>query len=185
MGQHLPRLRGRRALTAVLLLVHAVRLVALLRRREELQRYVEDTIDHFGIRDRFRFSTAVETAVWDQDRAAYRVRTRDGEEHLFSAVVSCVGFLNRPRYPDWPGLGTFAGPKFHTARWEPEHDLAGRTVALVGTGSTAIQITAKLAEVAKHVDVYQREPGWIFPSACGTTARSAARSAGGRRSTGA
>jgi cation diffusion facilitator CzcD-associated flavoprotein CzcO len=129
----------------------------------ELQRYVEDVIDHFGIRENFRFSCPVQAAVWDEDRSVYELQLADGERHAFTAVVSCVGFLNQPRYPEWPGLDDFAGPRFHTARWEHEHDLAGKTVALVGTGSTAIQIAANVAEVADHLYVYQREPGWIFP----------------------
>jgi cation diffusion facilitator CzcD-associated flavoprotein CzcO len=129
----------------------------------ELQRYVHDTIDRFGIRSHFRFSCRVDSVIWDEARAGHRVRLADGSEHEFDAVVSCVGFLNRPRYPSWPGLDTFAGPRFHTARWEHDHDLVGKTIALVGTGSTAAQATRHLAEVASHLYVYQREPGWIVP----------------------
>ena len=132
-------------------------------RRVELQRYVEDTIDRFQIRDRFRFGCTVDSAAWDAAASRYRVRLATGEELAFNAVVSCVGLLNKPRFPDWPGLETFAGPSFHSARWEHEHELTGKTVALVGTGSTAIQIAANVAERAEHLYVYQREPGWIFP----------------------
>jgi cation diffusion facilitator CzcD-associated flavoprotein CzcO len=129
----------------------------------ELLRYVEDTIDHFGIRDRFRFGTRVVSAVWDDDRHHYTVTLDTGEELVADMVVSAVGLLSNPRYPDWPGLDDFEGPKFHTSRWEHEHDLRGRRIAFVGTGSTGGQVVPELAAVAGHLDVYQREPGWVLP----------------------
>jgi cation diffusion facilitator CzcD-associated flavoprotein CzcO len=85
-----------------------------------------------------------------------------GETVAANVVVSAVGMLNQPKLPDWPGLDSFRGPKFHTARWEHEHDLAGKTVAVVGTGSTAIQIVPAIAPVAAKVIQFQREPGWIM-----------------------
>ena len=78
-------------------------------------------------------------------------------------LVSAVGFLNVPRYPDWPGLADFDGPKFHTARWEHEHDLTGKVVAVVGTGSSATQIVPAIQPIVEQLYVFQREPGWIMP----------------------
>ena len=78
-------------------------------------------------------------------------------------LVSGVGFLNVPRYPDWPGLDDFEGPKFHTARWEHEHDLAGKVVAVVGTGSSATQVVPAIQPIVKQLYVFQREPGWVMP----------------------
>jgi cation diffusion facilitator CzcD-associated flavoprotein CzcO len=132
-------------------------------RQGELQQYVEDVIDRFGLRPHYRFSTPIERVVWDDARQAYDVTTGDGETATFEVVISAVGLLNQPRYPDWPGLDSFAGPAFHTARWEAEHDLTGRTVAVVGTGSTAAQIVPEIADDAGRVVVFQREPGWVVP----------------------
>lgn len=131
--------------------------------RPELQRYMEDTLDHFAIRRKFRFSCSVQRVTWDEQQAAYTVELASGEQEQFDAVVSCVGLLNRAILPDWPGIDSFAGPKFHTSQWEDQHDLRGKTVALVGTGSTGIQVTPHLAETADHLYIYQREPGWIIP----------------------
>ena len=78
-------------------------------------------------------------------------------------LISGVGFLNVPRYPDWPGLDDFDGPKFHTARWEHQHDLTGKVVAVVGTGSTATQIVPAIQPDVGHLYVFQREPGWVMP----------------------
>jgi len=67
------------------------------------------------------------------------------------------------RCPDWPGLEDFAGPKFHTSRWEHEHDLAGKRIGVVGTGSTACQVVPEIAKTAGMVYVFQRDPGWVMP----------------------
>jgi len=131
--------------------------------RDELQRYAEDTIDRFGIRDRFRFGCAVDGVEWDDAASAYRVTLADGSEHRAEVVVAAPGFLSRPKYPEWPGLDAFQGPVFHTARWRHEHDLKGKRVALVGTGSSGIQVTSHLARNSGHLYVFQREPGWIVP----------------------
>ena len=71
--------------------------------------------------------------------------------------------MNVPQYPTWPGLDSFTGPKFHTSRWEHEHDLTDKTVALVGTGSTASQIVPEIAPSVRKLYLFQREPGWVIP----------------------
>jgi cation diffusion facilitator CzcD-associated flavoprotein CzcO len=87
----------------------------------------------------------------------------DGTVDECHALVSAVGFLNVPRYPDWPGLDSFGGPAFHTARWEHQHDLAGKVVAVVGTGSSATQLVPAIQPIVEQLYVFQREPGWILP----------------------
>ena len=131
--------------------------------REELLQYLHEVADEWNLRNHARLGTRVMSAVWRQPAQQYTVRTDQGEEFDFDAVISALGLLNVPRYPEWPGLETFRGPKFHTARWEPEHDLTGKRVAVVGSGSTACQLVPALAKVAEHVSMFQREPGWIRP----------------------
>ncbi len=130
-------------------------------RQPELQRYAEDVIDRFGIRDRFRFGVAVREAVWDGDR--YRLALSDGTEAEAELLVSAVGMLSDPKLPDWPGLDGFAGPVFHTSRFDHDVDLAGKRVALIGTGSSACQLGPAIAPVVGRLDVYQREPGHVLP----------------------
>jgi cation diffusion facilitator CzcD-associated flavoprotein CzcO len=132
-------------------------------RQPELQKSVQATIDHFQIGDRFRYSTRVDSVEWQDERACYLVRTEQGDQQEFEAVVSCVGMLDVPKFPDWPGLDSFAGPCFHTARWEHQHDLRGKRVAFVGTGSTGSQAIPAIAPEVEHLYVFQREPGWILP----------------------
>ncbi len=131
-------------------------------RQAELQRYLEETIDEFGIRRHFVFGTEVAKVVWNETARTWSLH-RGGVVETFDYVVLAVGILNVPAIPSWPGMAEFAGPMFHTSRWEAEHDLTGKRVAIVGTGSTAAQVVPNLARAADHVYVFQREPGWINP----------------------
>lgn len=127
-----------------------------------LKQYVEDTIDHFDIRGHFQFNSKVERVTWIDELGSYRVTLTTGDDAIFTAVISCVGLLNNPNYPTWPGLNTFHGPKFHTARWDHGCDLENKTVAVVGTGSTSSQVVPAIAPTVKKLLVFQREPGWVF-----------------------
>ncbi|MEB4208660.1 NAD(P)/FAD-dependent oxidoreductase [Mycobacterium sp. 94-17] len=131
-------------------------------RQAELQQYLEDVVSEYGLRSHFRFDTAVDEISWDSTASSYQLRTKDGAMYTFRAVISAVGMLNIPNYPTWPGLDEFAGPKLHTARWQPI-DIAGKKVAVVGTGSSAVQVVPAIAGVAQRVKLFQREPGWIVP----------------------
>jgi cation diffusion facilitator CzcD-associated flavoprotein CzcO len=132
-------------------------------RQPELQKYLEETVDQFGLRPHLRLGVAVESAAWDDDRHVWTITLDDGRVDECHVLVSAVGFLNVPRYPDWPGLDTFAGPAFHTARWQHQHDLAGKVVAVVGTGSSASQIVPAIQPAVRELLVFQREPGWVLP----------------------
>ncbi|WP_433260986.1 flavin-containing monooxygenase [Actinosynnema sp. CS-041913] len=129
----------------------------------ELQEYAEHVLDRFDLRRHCRFRTRVESATWHEDTARYEVRLADGGTEWFDVVISCLGLLNVPRYPDWPGLDGFAGVQFHTARWDHGQDLAGKRVAVVGTGSTATQVVPAIAGQVDRLYVFQRQPGWIMP----------------------
>jgi cation diffusion facilitator CzcD-associated flavoprotein CzcO len=128
----------------------------------ELQGYMEAVVSEFGIGDNLQFNTDVRRVEWHEDKQHYSLYDAHGT-FLGDAniVVSAVGFLNDPQYPDWPGLDTFRGPKFHTARWESQHDLTGKRVAVVGSGSTATQVVPSIAGTAGEVLMFQREPGWV------------------------
>jgi cation diffusion facilitator CzcD-associated flavoprotein CzcO len=132
-------------------------------RQPDLHRYLEETVDDFGLRPHLRLGVGVERAVWDEAAHVYRLSLSTGEELPFHVLISATGFLNVPNIPTWPGLERFRGPCFHTSRWEHEHDLAGKTVAIVGTGSTASQIVPEVAPRVGKLLLFQREPGWVIP----------------------
>lgn len=129
----------------------------------ELLAYANEIVDRFGLRPLLRLGTKVDDLVWEEETRSYRLRTSTGEEHTFDVVITALGLLSNPRYPTWPGLDGFTGPVFHTSRWEPGHDLAGKRVAVVGTGSTAAQVVPAVAAAAGRLYVFQREPGWVEP----------------------
>jgi cation diffusion facilitator CzcD-associated flavoprotein CzcO len=130
---------------------------------KEIQAYVQSVIDEYGLGPHIRYGTRVEDAIWNDLEHYYSVTTSSGETHRFDVVVSALGLLNVPRYPQWPGLETFAGPKFHTARWEHQHDLHGKRVAVVGVGSTASQVVPAIAPDAGGVTVFVREAAYVMP----------------------
>jgi len=132
-------------------------------RQAELQKYLEETVDEYDLRPHLRLGVAVESATWDDDCHLWTVRLDDGSVEECHVLVSGVGFLNLPRYPDWPGLHEFEGPAFHTARWEHQHDLTGKVVAVVGTGSSASQLVPAIQPIVKKLYLFQREPGWVLP----------------------
>jgi cation diffusion facilitator CzcD-associated flavoprotein CzcO len=128
----------------------------------ELQKYLEEVVDHFGVRGHFRFNTTVRELRWSEQTHTYAITTDTGEELIAHAVVCGVGLLSVPRHPTWPGLDCFRGIKFHTARWEHEHDLTGKRVAVVGTGATASQVVPELSKIVDKLYLFQREPGWLI-----------------------
>ena len=129
----------------------------------ELLAYLENTVDKFHLRDNLRLNCRVTRVEWDAEDCSYIVSAEDGTSESYDVVVSAVGLLNNPRYPDWPGLSEFAGVKFHSARWNYDCDLTDKVVAVVGTGSTAAQIVPAIAPDVRKLYVYQRQPGWVVP----------------------
>jgi cation diffusion facilitator CzcD-associated flavoprotein CzcO len=132
-------------------------------RQPELQKYLEEAVDEFGLRPHLRLGVTVESAAWDDARHVWEVRLDDGSVDECHVLVSAVGFLNVPRYPDWPGLDGFTGAAFHTARWEHQHDLTGKVVAVAGTGSSSTQVVPAIQPVVERLYLFQREPGWVMP----------------------
>lgn len=128
----------------------------------EIQAYLEGVARRFGLADRIRLGTSVDSAAWDEDRRRWLLRTSAGE-HECDVLLTACGQLSVPKVPPLPGLDSFAGPAFHTARWRHDVPLEGRRVAVIGTGCSAIQVVPAIQPIVEHVDVYQRSPGWTFP----------------------
>lgn len=137
-------------------------------KRDELHAYFERCADKFGLRAALRLQTEVVRMryVDAESRWSVDVRSSDGAEETLTAnvVISAVGQLNRPNIPYIEGLDAFAGPLFHSARWQHEVDLAGKRVAVIGTGCSAVQLLPKTAEIAAKVSVFQRSPHWVSPN---------------------
>ena len=121
--------------------------------------------DTFGVRGDITFETEVRSLAWDEAASMWDI-TVDGPEGRrtlrSNAVITAVGFLNRPNMPEIPGMERFHGPSWHSARWPAEFDPKGKRVAVIGTGCTGYQMVPELALEAGHVTVFQRTPQWLF-----------------------
>jgi cation diffusion facilitator CzcD-associated flavoprotein CzcO len=129
----------------------------------EILRYLHGLADQHGLGPHLRLRTGVTSAEFDEGRGEWLLTFDNGDKQRARAVVSAVGQLNRPRLPDIPGRADFAGPAWHSARWDHDVDLAGRRVAVIGTGASAIQFVPEIARTAGQVDVYQRSAPYILP----------------------
>ena len=129
----------------------------------EIEAYLCDVVDRHRLRDIIRFGVTVAEMRWDERTDTWAVTTTDGEVLVAEVVINGTGPLSRPRRPDIPGLDDFAGTVFHSARWDHDHDLTGERVAVIGTGASAIQFVPEIAEIAGHVEVFQRTAPWVLP----------------------
>lgn len=126
----------------------------------EVQSYFMQVASERGIRNHIRFGTPVTSARFRDGK--WWVGTAGGTEP-FDVLVTATGILRVPRYPDIPGLDTFAGPMFHSSRWDHSVSLPDKRIGLIGTGSTGVQITAELGGKVRGLTVFQRTAQWVFP----------------------
>ena len=136
-------------------------------RQHELFDYVTACAKEHHVLPHVRFGTEVQSATWDEARNTWRVvvRDADGESEVeVDALISAVGMLNRPAVPDIEGLDTFAGPWFHSSRWDHDVDLHGKRVVVIGTGASAMQFVPAVAPDAAQVTIFQRSRHWVTPN---------------------
>jgi 4-hydroxyacetophenone monooxygenase len=134
--------------------------------QDSLLDYFRDCASEYGIAEHIRFDTEVESVAFDDESCTWRLelRTGNGRETLeANAVISAVGQLNRPKMPDIAGIESFAGPSFHSARWDYGVDLQRKRVAVIGTGASAAQFIPVIAQEAGQLEVFQRTANWFFP----------------------
>jgi 4-hydroxyacetophenone monooxygenase len=137
-------------------------------KRAELLGYLNGMAVDFRLTGLIRFGTEVVSADYDEPSATWCVTTRrlDGhiEEYRANVLVSAMGQLSQPFVPKLPGLASFRGHAFHSARWPNDVDVAGRRLVIVGSGASAMQILPAVSERAAEVTVVQRSPQWIAPN---------------------
>ncbi len=127
----------------------------------EIQQYFEDVARKYGVSNSVQFNEAVVSSIYE--RGKWTVKTSKHNTYVADFVVNCTGILHHPSLPDIPGIDSFEGAIFHTARWDHTVDLRGKRVGIIGTGSTAAQIIPEVAEVATQLTVFQRTPQWLLP----------------------
>ncbi|MCY0951813.1 flavin-containing monooxygenase [Streptomyces sp. H27-S2] len=127
-----------------------------------IREYLEHVADTFGLRRHIRLDSEVRMMRWDAEELHWEIETDTGELTA-DVVVSATGPLSDPKMPEIPGLAEFPGKVFHSARWDHDYDLAGKRVAMIGTGASAIQIVPAIAPDVERLTLFQRTPPWVMP----------------------
>lgn len=131
----------------------------------EILRYLEHVADRFDLRRDIQLETLVVSAVFDDAAGRWTITTDGGDQVTTKYFITAVGCLSTPNIPDIPGLDSFAGPMHHTGQWPGDGvDVAGKTVAVIGTGSSGIQVIPELARQARQLTVFQRTPHFSVPA---------------------
>jgi cation diffusion facilitator CzcD-associated flavoprotein CzcO len=128
----------------------------------EIWDYLRHVTDRYRLREHIRFGVEVTGARWDADEHRWHVTTDDGE-YVARFLVAGIGALHLPNIPKLPGISRFEGESFHSARWNHDHDLTGKRVAVVGTGASAVQFVPRIAPDVARLTLFQRTPPWIMP----------------------
>jgi 4-hydroxyacetophenone monooxygenase len=131
--------------------------------------YFQSCVTELGLGESISYLHEVEEARWDEERGVWSLHIRNadgiGSVEEVNVIVSAVGQLNRPSFPDIEGIDAFAGESFHSARWDHDVDFEGKSVGVIGSGASAVQFIPFLAERAESLTVYQRTPPWLLPIA--------------------
>jgi cation diffusion facilitator CzcD-associated flavoprotein CzcO len=130
----------------------------------ETLRYLHHVVDKFGLREHMQFGCTVDSARFDDDATLWRVHLDDGRVLSTRFLITAVGLLSAPTLPRYEGMDRFAGRSFHTYEWPEEPiELAGKRVAVIGTGATAVQLIGEIADKVGELVVFQRRPNWCAP----------------------
>ncbi len=128
----------------------------------EIWAYLRDCTRRYGIGPHIRYDHEVLSASWDDAENVWQIETSQGG-YRAEVLISANGGLSEPSIPDLPGREDFKGVQLHSGAWDPDAELEGKKIAVVGTGASAIQIVPKLQKLANEIVVFQRTPAWILP----------------------
>jgi cation diffusion facilitator CzcD-associated flavoprotein CzcO len=127
----------------------------------DIWRYYHGVAKRYGVLPHIQYGKEVVSAAYEA--GTWRLLTADGATYEADIVIGAVGRLHHPRLPNLPGADSFAGPSFHTSRWDKAVEIAGKRVGIIGTGSTSTQIVAAIADKVGGLTVFQRTPQWVYP----------------------
>jgi cation diffusion facilitator CzcD-associated flavoprotein CzcO len=139
--------------------------------QREILAYLNRLADRYQLREAIRFGVEMTSARWDADESRWHVTTSTGQVYVAQFLVTAIGSLHIPYVPRLPGLERFTGAVFHSSRWDHDLDLTGKRVAVIGTGSSAVQFVPKIAEEVGKLHLFQRTPAWILPKSEAPTPR--------------
>lgn len=128
---------------------------------EQLYEYFRDTANRFEVSDHIVYNTEIADAKWDG--AQWNLTNTAGEESTADVVISAVGRLHRPKYPNIEGMDDFKGFMQHSTFWDASYDLSGKRVAVIGNGSSGVQIVSEASKTAGQLTLFQRTAQWVYP----------------------
>lgn len=131
--------------------------------QRDIKDYLNRLIDYYGLRPHLRCNTEVTGAVFDAAKRRWQIETSTGETVYADVFVPATGQLSRPAIPAIPGRESFAGVSFHSAEWNHDYELAGKRVAVIGTGASAVQFVPRIQPAVAHLTVFQRSAPYILP----------------------
>ncbi|NQX89666.1 MAG: NAD(P)/FAD-dependent oxidoreductase [Halioglobus sp.] len=131
-------------------------------RQEEIRQYTLDTATRFGIEEKIRVDRELLEARWNEKAAEWSLKTQAGYYRCRFVIMAC-GPMHVPVTPAIPGLDTFQGDRFHSARWQKDFDFTNKRVAVIGSGASAIQFLPVIQKQVRHLSLFQRTPPWVLP----------------------
>ncbi len=136
--------------------------VRLCPMQPDILAYMHEVSAKYGIDDLITLDTSVQACEWDETAQQWTATAADGRTFSADALIVAAGQLNRPKFPAIKGLDTFKGEAFHSARWNHDLPLAGRRVAVIGSGASAVQFVPEIAREVGHLSVFQRSGSWFM-----------------------
>ncbi|MGB6499332.1 MAG: NAD(P)/FAD-dependent oxidoreductase [Candidatus Acidiferrum sp.] len=131
--------------------------------QQEIHEYLKRCVERYGLAPHIRLNTCLHEAVWNEKESLWNATVGEGKRVRARVIVSGVGGLHVPSYPQIKGVEKVAGPKFHSSTWDHGVDLAGKNIAVIGTGASSIQFVPQIAPRAGKLYLFQRTPPWIVP----------------------
>ncbi|RLP55310.1 MAG: NAD(P)/FAD-dependent oxidoreductase [Ketobacter sp.] len=128
----------------------------------EIKKYLEHCADKYQVLPHVRLNCAVDNARWNEQRGLWQITDQNGKQYTATMLVMGAGGLSTPAYPNIPGKEKFKGKMFHSQDWDHQYSLQGKSVAVIGTGASAIQFVPELQRRAGKVSLFQRTPPWII-----------------------
>ncbi len=129
----------------------------------EILDYLRRVTEKYRLREHIRFGTELTGGYWNPDEHVWVLSTASGETFTAQFVISGLGALHLPKLPRLPGIESFTGETFHSAQWNHDYDLAGKRVAVIGTGASAVQFVPRIAAEVASLRLFQRTPPWVMP----------------------
>lgn len=133
----------------------------------DILKYLRHVVERHDLRKFMRFQTEMESASWDETMNTWLVKCSGGMTYRARYLITCLGLLSKPNYPSIPGLESYAGDLIHTAKWNHDVPLEGKSVGIIGNGSTGVQVMTAIASKVGQLVSFQRHPQYSVPSGQG------------------